>query len=253
MEPRIRTLLIDDETHSLDSLQIEIAQHCPELEILELCKGAKAGIEAVRKHDPDLIFLDIDMPAMNGFEMLEHLQGGKFEVIFATAYDEYAVRAIKVSAMDYLLKPVDPEDLKRSVARVVDKRNSNDASMRMDVLLTNLRSTTSGFTKLAVPTSEGLELIDMIDVIMCEADGSYAKIYTSDGKSYLVSRTLKEITEMLDNPSFFRTHQSYLVNLQHAKKYVRGSGGHLVMSNGKTAQVARARKEELMTVILRKG
>ena len=248
----LRTVLIDDETHSLESLQIEIENNCPELAVLELCRGAEHGIQAIRRHEPDLVFLDIDMPKMNGFEMLEHVADCSFDVIFATAYDEYAVRAIKVSAMDYLLKPVDPEDLKRAVARVVEKRSATDASLRMDVLLTNLRSAENGFTKLAIPTTEGLELIDTADVIMCEADGSYASIHTSDGTSYLVSRTLKEITEMLDSPSFFRTHQSYLVNLQHANKYVRGSGGHLVMSNGKTAQVARARKEELMSVILRK-
>ena len=134
MNNTLRTLLIDDEIHSLESLEMEVKEHCPGLEVIGLCQGAKQGLEAIEKHNPDLVFLDIDMPDMNGFEMLEHVQNRNFDLIFATAYDEYAVRAIKVSALDYLLKPIDPDDLKKAVERVHEKRDANDASKRLDVL-----------------------------------------------------------------------------------------------------------------------
>lgn len=245
----LNTLLIDDEKHSLESLEIEIKRHCPELNVLELCKGARSGIAAIHKHKPDLVFLDIDMPVMNGFELLKEVRGEQFDVIFATAYDEYAVRAIKVSAMDYLLKPIDSNELVKAVDKVIDKRKAEDSTARLEVLLTNIHSASDGFKKLAIPTLGGLDFINTSDIVYCEADGSYTNIHTVNREKYIVSRTMKEISEMLDSPRFFRTHQSFLVNLDHIVKYVKGSGGQLVLSNGAVAQVARARKEQLMGII----
>jgi len=244
----LNTLLIDDEKHSLESLEIEISRNCPELNIIELCKGPRAGITAIRKHKPDLIFLDIDMPIMNGFDMLNEVKDESFDVIFATAYDEYAVRAIKVSAMDYLLKPIDSTELIDAVQKVINKRDE-DPTSRLEVLLTNIKGAEDGFQKLAIPSLGGLDFIDISNILYCMADGSYTNIHTVDGEKYVVSKTMKEIAEMLSNPSFFRSHQSYLVNLHHIKKYIKGSGGQLVLSDGTVAQVARARKEELMGII----
>ena len=248
----IRTLLIDDEKHSLESLKIEIESYCPELEILALCKGAKAGIEGIRAHDPDLIFLDIDMPGMDGFALLEAVRDISFDVIFATAYDEYAVRAIKVSAMDYLLKPIDPEELKKAVNKISNKRSREDPLLKLDVLLTNLKSENGGFQKMALPTLSGLDFVNVRDIIYCIADGSYTKICTVNGDVYLISRTMKETSELLENPIFFRTHQSYLINLNCIKKYIKGSGGQIVMEDGQTVLVSRARKKELMKILIKK-
>lgn len=252
MKNMLNTILIDDEKHSLESLSIEISRHCPEINIIEICKGARSGLRAIREHNPDLIFLDIDMPVMNGFELLEEVRDATFDVIFATAYDEYAVRAIKVSAMDYLLKPVDSNDLKSAVRKVIDKRKQQDSNARLEVLLTNIRSAHDGFQKLAIPTLGGLDFINTSDIVYCEADGSYTNIHTASGDKYVVSKTMKEIAEMLASPAFFRTHQSYLVNLNHIVKYIKGSGGQLVLTDGAVAQVARARKEELMGIIFNK-
>ena len=248
----IRTILIDDERHSLDSLEIEIAEHCPQLEVVATCKGAKEGIQAIRAHNPELVFLDIDMPVMNGFQLLERVRDQSFDLIFATAYDEYAVRAIRVSAIDYLLKPIDPEELRCAVDKVIDKRNQEDPLLKLDVLLTNLHGREGEFQKIAIPNLHGLDFVNISDIIYCVADGSYTNIFTTDGEKYVISRTMKETTELLESPRFFRTHQSYLINLNYIRKYIKGSGGQIIMQDGAEVLVARARKEELMKVLLKR-
>lgn len=248
----LKTILIDDEKHSLESLQLELASNCPQVSVIDLCKGAEAGIRSIIENQPDLIFLDIDMPVMNGFELLEKVRHIPFEVIFTTAYDEYAVRAIKVSAMDYLLKPIDVAELRQAVQKVMEKRENEDANVKLDVLLTNIQSAQTGFQKLAIPTLSGLDFVNVQDITYCQADGSYTTIHTSTRESYVISRTLKETEELLGNPGFFRTHQSYLVNLNFIKQYIKGSGGQLIMQDGTVVQVARAKKEALMALIYRK-
>ena len=252
MTDTLTTVLIDDERHSLESLEILVNKHCPDLNILSSCKGALAGIDAIRTHKPNLVFLDIDMPVMNGFELLNEVRNIPFDVIFATAYDEYAVRAVKVSAMDYLLKPIDPAELKTAVQKVFEKRDKEDSQAKLDVLLTNIQNVKDGFRKLAIPTLSGLDFVDINNIIYCIADGSYTSIHTADGKKYIISKTLKEMSGLLNNPMFFRTHQSYHVNLNYIKTYVKGSGGQLIMEDGASIQVARARKEELMHVIFKR-
>jgi len=248
----LRTILIDDESHSLESLEFGLRKHCPEIDIIAKSKGAQMGVDAIRSHKPDLVFLDIDMPVMNGFELLEEVREIPFDVIFATAYDEYAVRAIKVSAMDYLLKPIAPDDLKSAVQKVIDKRTQEDPLAKLDVLLTNFRNSSDGFQKLAIPTLNGLDFINIGDIIYCIADGSYTEVHTVEGECYTISKTMKETSELLQNPEFFRTHQSYLINLNYIKKYIKGSGGQLIMLNGKSIPVARARKDDLMQVIFKR-
>lgn len=248
----IRALLIDDEKHSLESLQIELQQHCPQVEVVQACKGAQAGLTGIRTHRPDLIFLDIEMPGMNGFELLDHVREIPLEVIFTTAYDEYAIRAIKVSAMDYLLKPIDVQELKRAVEKVALKHHSGNTREKLEVLLTNIQNSQQGFQKLAIPTLSGLHFVDVQDIVFCEADGNYTTINTRSGNKHVISKTMKETEELLRNPGFFRTHQSFLVNLNYIKEYIKGSGGQLVLQNGAIIQVARARKEALMQLIYRK-
>ena len=249
-EKTIRAILIDDEAHSLDSLEIELGMHCPEVEVVEKCKGAQAGIQSIYNKNPDLIFLDIEMPGMNGFQLLEEVRQQDFEVIFTTAYDEYAIKAIKVSALDYLLKPIDVSELKKAVRKIYEKKEDESANQKLDVLLTNIQS--NGFEKLAIPTLKGLDFITVRDINYCKADGNYTEIHMLDGSNYVISKTIKETSSLLNNSSFYRTHQSYLVNLNCIKQYIKGSGGQLVMQNNDIVQVARARKEGLMQVIYRK-
>ncbi len=248
----LRAVLIDDEKNSLESLEIEIIDNCPGVTIVELCNGAKAGIASIIKNEPDLIFLDIDMPVMNGFEMLEHVKHIPFEIIFTTAYEEFVLKAIKVSAMDYLLKPIDPVELQKAVQRVIEKHSTGFSKNQLDVLLTNIQSTQTGFQKLAIPSLNGLDFVDVQDIIYCKADSSYTTIFTKSGEKHIISRTLKETEELLGGSGFFRTHQSYLVNLSCIKRYIKGAGGQLVLKDGTVVYVARARKEALMQIIYQK-
>lgn len=245
----IRAILIDDEYNSLEALRMELELNCPDVEILETCQGPEAGLSAILRAKPDLVFLDIQMPGMNGFELLKSLDDVSFDVIFVTAFDTYSMQAIKVSAMDYLLKPVDGEELKKAVEKVKANQQLRQSKEQVDFLLTNLQSGNTGFSKIALPTIKGLDFLSVEEIMYCEADGNYTSIHTEQKETYVISRTLSEFEEMLSNKMFFRTHKSYLVNLQHIKQYIKGSGGQLIMKDGTSVQVARARKEMLMELI----
>lgn len=248
----LRTILIDDEIHSLESLCLDLKKYCPGVEIVDSCKGAKAGLEGILKHEPDLVFLDIEMPGMSGFELLQQVGHRDFDVIFTTAFDEYAIQAFKVSALDYLLKPIDHNELRAAVQKVQEKQESSDSHKKLDILLTNLEASNAGFDKLAIPSLKGLDFVNVQDILYCVGDGNYTTIHTMHGEKFVISRTMKETEELLQNHTFFRTHQSYLVNLKGIKQYIRGSGGQLVMQDGSVIQVARARKDALMKMIYRK-
>lgn len=245
----MKVVLIDDEVHSLESLVYLLNQNCPDIEIADQCRNGEQGIKAIRKNQPDIVFLDIEMPGMNGFEVLEQLPDKHLQVIFTTAYDHYAINAIKVSAMDYLLKPIDEQELIEAVQKASAELERTDTSKQLEVLLTNIQGLDGGFQKLAIPSLEGLQFIDIDDIMYCAADGNYTHVFTQDGKEHLISKTLKEIGEMLNQPAFFRTHQSYLVNLKYISEYIRGAGGQLILQDGTSVQVARSKKEALLKMI----
>ncbi len=241
----MNSILIDDEKLSLKTLSLVLERHCPDIHILRMCNSAAEGILAIHDLKPELVFLDIEMPGMNGFELLESLDEINFDVIFTTAYDEFALQAFKVSAIDYLLKPIDEEDLVASVQKVKDKQEHRMSREHVELLITNLNSG-SDFPKLAIPSLDGIEFVDVEDILHCVADRNYTIIHTKHGEKFIFSKTLKEIEKLLPSKYFFRTHQSHLVNLQHIKKYVRGSGGELVLSDGTHIRVAKAKKDSLM-------
>lgn len=242
----IKAILVDDEVHCLDTLGILIRDYCPEVQVMERCMSAKQGLAAIEKHQPALVFLDIEMPVMNGFELLEKFKEIPFSVIFTTSYDQYAIKAIRFSALDYLLKPIDPKELVAAVHKVeVQKHTPTEEQFSM--LMDQIKHKEKGFTKIAVPTSEGFELIPADQVIFCEADDNYTHLFLKNKKKITACRTLKEMEEQLQGFTFFlRVHHSYLVNLNEVNKYVRGEGGYLVMSDGSTVNVSRSRKEALL-------
>lgn len=246
---KLRSILVDDEVHALQAMELLLGKYCPQVLVTGKFRSGAEALVKIPELEPDLIFLDIEMPGMSGFEMLESLEGEKPEVIFVTAYDQYAINAIRVSAMGYLLKPVDAEDLINAVKEAESRIANQTSSMQMDVLLSNIKTIDGGFHKLAIPDPDGLRFINISDIVYCSADGNYTHVTTAGGQTYMLSKTLKDIHEMIDHPAFFRTHQSFLVNLNYIDKYVRGSGGHLVLQGGVMVQVARARKEALMKVI----
>ncbi|TMI84865.1 MAG: response regulator transcription factor [Bacteroidetes bacterium] len=242
----IRAILIDDEVHCLDTLSMLLSDYCPDVQVVERCMSAKQALVAIQRHQPALIFLDIEMPIMNGFDLLEQFSEIPFAVIFTTSYDQYAIKAIRFSALDYLLKPIDAKELVVAVNKVKGQKQL-PAAEQFQMLLNQVQHKETGFKKIAVPTSEGFELIPAEQVVRCEADDNYTHLFLKNKNKVVASRTLKEMEEQLqDFNCFLRVHHSYLVNLNEVTKYVRGEGGYLIMSDGATVNVSRSRKEALM-------
>ena len=242
----IKSIIIDDELHCLESLSLLLKDYCPEVQLIEQCRSAKKGLEAIMKFKPDLVFLDIEMPLMNGFELLEQLPAISFAIIFTTSYDQYAIKAIRFSALDYLLKPIDPKELIIAVKKVQEERHLPMAE-QFQMLLKHVQGKGNGFNKIAVPTAEGFELIPADQILYCDANDNYTHFLLKNKNKIIACRTLKEIEEQLiDFPFFVRVHNSYMVNLNEVTKYVRGEGGHLIMSDGSSVSVSRSRKETLL-------
>jgi two-component system LytT family response regulator len=242
----IKAIIIDDEAHCLDTLSLLLQEYCPGVQIVEQCRSATKGLQAIEKLKPDLVFLDIEMPNMNGFEMLEQFTEIPFAIIFTTSYDQYAIKAIRFSALDYLLKPIDPKELVNAVKKVQEQRHLPMAE-QFQMLLKQIQDKDHHFNKIAVPTAEGFELIPADQVIRCEADDNYTHLFIKSNRKIIACRTLKEMEEQLHDFSFFvRVHHSYLVNLNEVTKYIRGEGGYLVMSDGSVVNVSRSRKDSLM-------
>ncbi len=238
--------MIDDEVHCLETLSLLLKEFCPNVHLVEQCRSAKKGLEAIEKIKPDLVFLDIEMPIMNGFELLEQFKQIPFAVIFTTSYDQYAIKAIRFSALDYLLKPIDPHELISAVKKVQEQRHLPLAE-QFQMLLKQVHGKGNHFNKIAVPTSEGFELVPADQVIFCEASDNYTHLFLKNKSKIIACRTLKEMEEQLqDFPFFVRVHHSYLVNLNEVTKYIRGEGGYLVMSDGGTVNVSRSRKDSLL-------
>ena len=242
----IKAILVDDELHGLETLSILLADYCPEVKVMEKCPSAKKALDAIEKQKPDLVFLDIEMPVMNGFELLEQFDQIPFSVIFTTSYDQYAIKAIRFSALDYLLKPVDPKELVAAVHNIT-KQKQPPSNEQLEMLMSQLQHKESKFTKIAVPTLEGFELIPADDIVRCEADDNYTHLFLKNKTKIIASRTLKEMEEQFGAFTYFlRVHHSYIVNLNEVSKYVRGDGGYLVMTDGATVNVSRSRKEALL-------
>ena len=242
----IQAILIDDEVHCVDTLNMLIHDFCPDVQVMEQCMSAKQGLAAVKKHHPNLVFLDIEMPVMNGFEFLEQFTDIPFSVIFTTSYDQYAIKAIRFSALDYLLKPIDPKELITAVQKVQEKKlHPSPEQVRM--LMDQVHNKGNKITRVAIPTSEGFELIPAEEIIYCEADDNYTHLFLKNKRKIIACRTLKEVEEQLaDFASFLRVHHSYMVNLNEVNKYVRGEGGYLIMSDNTTVNVSRSRKDALL-------
>jgi two-component system LytT family response regulator len=244
----IDTIIVDDEPYCCEMLSLLLEKHCPEVNVVGTCATGMQAIDEIQKRKPKLVFLDIEMPDMSGFDVLQKLPEINFQIIFATSYDQYAIKAIKFSALDYLLKPIDEEELKEAVKRTIQNLLPS-LSQQLEILLQKIRPTLVN-SKIALPTTEGLQMVPMDTIISCSSDSNYT-IFSLKGKQKIVvSRTLKEIEELLDEYSFIRVHHSYLVNLDEVKKYIRGEGGYLLMSDGSSIDVSRSKKEFLLKKLL---
>jgi two-component system, LytTR family, response regulator len=245
----IRAIIIDDEKHCCDSLSWQLEKYCPEIKLAAVCNSATDGIEQIKAQDPQLVFLDVEMPGGSGFEMLEKIREFHFNIIFTTAFDQYALRAIKFGALDYLMKPIDKDELKTAVEKY-NKQGGQISIQQLTALLTHTRKNTDhAFQKIALHTLHSFELVSIVDILFCESNSNYTNVHLKTGKNIVVSKTLKEIEELLNGPPFFRVHHSYLVNLQFAIRYIKGEGGTLVLLNEISIPVSRNKKEELLQMI----
>ena len=245
----IRALIIDDEKHCCDNLQWQLKTYCPQIEVMAICNNSEQGLQQIHHYQPQLVFLDVEMTGMNGFEMLEALKEINFDIIFTTAFDQYAIRAIKFGALDYLVKPIDKDELLQAINKFLN-RTQRDSSKQLNALLTHIRKSNDlSFQKIALPTLHGYELVPLNNIMFCESSSNYTDIRLNTGQHLLISRTLKDIADLLDMEPFFRVHNSYVVNLQYAVRYIKGEGGYLVLNNDISIPVSRSKKEELLKLI----
>lgn len=244
----LKAILVDDELSSLQNLQQKLKEFCPDINIIGSSQKPEEAIQLIKQLKPDVLFLDIEMPRMNGFRMLEELGEIPFEIIFTTAYNHYAVEAIRISAFDYLTKPIAIRDLQQAVERLLQYQQYHTKE-KLNVLKQSLGSNKSQEEKIAIPTSEGLEFIPIKSIVHIESSSNYSKIFLLEGKPILVTKLLKDFEDMLLPYHFFRVHNSHLINLNYIKKYIRGEGGQVIMQNGDTIDVARRKKEEFVKII----
>ena len=241
----ITATIVDDETFCCESLATLLERYCPNVKILDICYSASETLQSIARKKPDILFLDIEMPIMNGFELLEKLPEVDFKLIFTTSYDQYAIKAIHLSAFDYLLKPIEREELQKAVEKA-ETQMTHPLPQQIAILLQKLNHPSQPINKIAIPTMEGLQMIFVDSVISCQADNNYTILHLKNKQKIIASRTLKEIEKILEDYSFARVHHSSLVNLNEVEKYIKGEGGYTLMSDGTMVDVSRSRKEMLL-------
>jgi two-component system LytT family response regulator len=245
--PMVKALIVDDEFRARTSLFNLLREYCPQVTVTGMAENVNAALQAIIEQKPDIVLLDIDMPDQNGFQLLQHFENPDFEIIFTTAYSEFAVKAFEVSAIDYLLKPLEITKLQAAVDKVSQRQGKNALPERVHALRENLK--VNQIRKIALPVSGGLEFVQIDDIFYLEAEGSYTRIVTAQFK-LLISKKIKEFEYLLsEDIRFFRIHRSFIINTQYITKYIRNDGTYLQMENGATIPVARERKQHFETLI----
>ena len=247
----MRTILIAYEFDSLESLTTELGVYCPGIEIIGTFTDPRKALAFIKNEKPELVFLDIEMPFLNAFEVLQQCLDVPLKVIFVTAYDQYAIKAFDFNALDYILKPVMKSKLVSAVQKALDKQITQIDLEQLRALMNNLGiQNKPGLESIAIPTSEGFEFVHISKITYLQAESNYTWVFLhNQQQKYLVSRTLKEMANMLEFPQFFRTHQSFYVNLNYAKKYIRGQGGSIIMQNGAEIPVSRSNRDALIKML----
>ena len=223
--------------------------YCKNVNVIAEADGVRAGLNVIKENKPDVLFLDIQMPDGSGFKLLESLDNIDFDIIFTTAYDQFAIKAIKFSAIDYLLKPIFPDDLVAAVKKAEEKQEARNTKKSVEVLLENIRRPESETPKIVLSTSERINVVKVKDIVRCESDNYYTFFYFTDGKRLLVSKTLKENEELLSDYNFIRPHKSHLINVLYIKSYNKQDGGSILMTDGSQVPVSRRKKEKIIEII----
>lgn len=245
----LHALIVEDELNSQELLKEIIESYCEGVKVVATAQGVKEALEKIKEHKPHLLLLDIELSDGDGFQVLEQVGDVDFDVIFTTAYDQYAIKAFKFAATDYILKPVDIEELQGAVKRIVEKRQNPEdgpANEQLQALINNIRNIQQPFKRIVLPTSNGFTVVDPKDIVRCEADRNYTFIFLKDKRKILVSRTIKDYEEMLVDFNFFRIHQSHLINLAFLKNYTRGRGGYVELTDGSVLDVSARKKADFL-------
>jgi two-component system LytT family response regulator len=247
----IRTVLIDDETDSIRVLQKLLETYCPQVEVVGTAEGVETGLAIIQEMRPDLLFLDIEMTRGNAFDLLNQLRPLTFQVIFVTAFDNYAIRAFKYSVVDYLLKPVDIDELVNAISRVAERSKQRNIVDQMQLFLDNMGTYSLAQQKMAVPTLDGLIFINLKEVVRLEAKSNYTQINLENGEMLMATRTIKDYEDILPETLFCRIHNSHIINLQKIEKYHKGRGGYVVLEDGSEIEVAIRRRQEFLRRLLK--
>ena len=244
----INAIIIEDEAYGRRMLREMLREHCPQVNVIAEADSVNTGLAAIAEHRPGLVFLDVELQSETSFDILEKLPEINFELVFTTAFDHYALKAVKFCAIDYLLKPIDLAELKLALAKAEKRLNREYLNKNLEALLNNMKSASQSSHRIALPTLEGLLFINVSDIIYCESNGPYTRFFLKQQAKIMTSKHLKEYEELLSEYRFFRIHKSYLVNLQEIQKYIRGEGGQLIMSNGDALNVSKQRKEGFLDI-----
>lgn len=242
----MKALIVDDEAKARRIIESLLKSHCPEVEIIGVADDVPSAVKFINQHQVDILFLDIEMPGYTGFQLIDFFENIDFDIIFTTAYSEYALKAFEVSAIDYLLKPIQIDQLTRAVEKVQGKQGAQ-RNEKIEALKENLKSG-GRIAKVALPVADGLLFVKPEEILYLKAESSYTHIFLADGNKVLVSKTLKEFEKLINHPHFMRVHRSYYINLNQVRQYVRSDGGHLEMDNGDIVYFSKEKKEELLAV-----
>jgi two-component system LytT family response regulator len=247
----LSAVIVDDEQHCRDALSGILERKHKNIKLLGMATNVPEGVALLGKVKPKILFLDIDMGNQTGFDLLQALGPDRPHVIFTTAHEGYAVKAIRFSALDFLLKPVDPDELESAIAKVLQMERTPQTPDQFMALMKNLTQPKTADRRIALPVADGLEMVDVDNITYCESDSNYTVVHQTDKKRLVISRTLKEFEDILDPERFIRVHHSYLINVKHITKYIRGEGGEVIMSDGTNVAVSRRKKQELMDSLAR--
>ncbi|MEL6986955.1 MAG: LytTR family DNA-binding domain-containing protein [Bacteroidota bacterium] len=249
MDAAIKMYLVDDEMQGLEILEYELKKLDLNID-LELFTDPKLALKRINDRPPQILFLDVEMPSMNGFELLDAIEQISFEVIFVTAYDHYAIQAFRYYALDYLLKPVERDLLENAISRAISYKNLKERN-RIDALLSTIKSPDTPIQKIAVPSGEEFEFVEINNIISCKAENNYTEINLMGGRKMLVSKGIGHLQELLEEYHFFRSHKSYLINMQHVYKYVKSDGGYIEMTDKSIVNLARSKREDFVKLMKR--
>ena len=243
---RLKSIIVEDEAASRETLANYLLKYCPDIELVAEAESVKEGLEVIKNHQPDIVFLDVEMPYGNGFDLLDQVEEIDFATVFVTAFSNYAIKALNLSASYYILKPIDIDELIAAVEKIKEEKKNNNHSFYSKILAENLHTLNKQEHKIVLPLLNGFEVIRVKDVIRIQANDNFSDFHLADGSKKVICRTLKHYEELLSDFDFLRVHKSHLVNLQYVQRYIKGKGGQIIMTDKSEVEVSQNRKKDFL-------